>query len=212
MDKPKREIVLLVGMQGSGKSRYLRDNAEHFKGFTIISLDDLIEQRARQIHMETELPFALTLVWDNKHEIDALRDQCEKRFREALARGDNIVVDALNANPDLRQKRVGPAKESPDYDYKATAIVIHAPEEPEHMDRLCDRGMKTGHWAITRRMPQGLVSIQEDEGFDTVTEVGEPPRKRIFQDLINPTVPTMLEIVKARGKASGDKQKTELYF
>jgi predicted kinase len=82
-----------VGLPGTGKTTYIREHMEEFRGYTILSLDELVEQRLAEIQ-KSGRAISMNQIWGNRGEIKKLRALHDIKLREAIAQGENILIDA----------------------------------------------------------------------------------------------------------------------
>ncbi len=180
MAKPQRQIKMLIGLPGVGKSTYIKEHPEQFAGYTFISLEDIILKRRDEKNRETGNSYSIDDIINS--EIDSLRIVFDEKLREAVERGDNILIEAINDTPSNRQRRLQCAKNSPDYDYHSVAIVVEPPEEAEHVKRLFDRALAEGRYeSLGFAQRSKMVPVGEGE-FDEVIRIGVSPENPLFHE------------------------------
>ena len=103
-----KEIILMVGIQGAGKSTYIN---KHMRGYQLLCLDDI--------------RLSLGNVYNRRAE-PIVRAMADIMGRAFLERGLSIVVDGVNTSKYIVQKWRSLADE---YGYKLNGIHIDTPFE-----------------------------------------------------------------------------------
>ena len=171
-EKPERQFIMLIGLMGAGKSTYIEEHKEKFDGYVIISMNDIAEEYAKENNFGRE--------WVFENKIDDLRNIYSQKIKEACGRGNNIVLtDGCNFI-ERRSNYLAIAKDSCNYDYKTTAIVIHPPRKEELFKRLFNRSINEGCTSSFRKLNETRSDLPYDGEFDNpVIEVGNPEQKRL---------------------------------
>ncbi|MEQ1789159.1 MAG: AAA family ATPase [Rickettsiales bacterium] len=99
--KPDRQIVILMGESGAGKTTYLQDHAKEFEGHNIVSRDMVAHEICILKEKETGNHYFINDVYRNI-EKDVLEQKTREKFAKAVNNGDNIVVEASSLNSKLR--------------------------------------------------------------------------------------------------------------
>lgn len=180
--KPQREIRFLIGASAVGKSTYTNSLEHDFQG-TIIGMDRIIEK----LRAEREARLNITVTFDDavRHHLPEAKEIFDRQLKEAVARGDNILLDMINDRRSDRQYRVAIAKASKDYDYHAVAVVIHPPEEGEHIRRLVNRAFATGRFNAVNNSELRPIDPIEAGEFDEIRYVGVAPEKPMDMEYRN---------------------------
>lgn len=131
--KPERKFIMLIGLPGAGKSTYLREHEEEYKNFTIISIDGIAQERSKGTG------FTGTQIHDRQY--DSIVKEFSDRLNLAVQKGDNILIEGVNATFAKRSARMSGIKGSKDYTYKTKAIVINPPSEQVRMERIWKRAL-----------------------------------------------------------------------
>lgn len=88
--KPEKELVVLIGVSGSGKSTWLNNNSE-LKGHTLISVDQNLS-RGKLSYNNV----------DYKKNIDKAFKQTIVDIKGAVKNGENVVLDMTNLSREMR--------------------------------------------------------------------------------------------------------------
>lgn len=165
------EIIMMVGLPGSGKSTYLKpyktfvENGEfvEHKQYVIISTDDIIQEEAdRTGKTYSEL-------W--KSMIGPATATADKQFKDALAEGKNIIWDQTNVSA---KKRINVLRQVPDSYHKTANVFIVSLETLK--ERLTKRGQETGKhipFNVVMDMHKRFEMPTGAEGFDEINIIGE---------------------------------------
>lgn len=150
----KKELIMLVGVPGSGKSTWRNSKYNKFKDCTaIFSTDDIIEEIALNYGMTYSEIFKDCITLAEKvafHKLDIW-------FKNEHTR---IVIDRTNMSKKARKKILDKV---PD-DYEKTCIVFAYPEDIEA--RLASRPGKIIPMSIISDMLNRFEKPSLEEGFD----------------------------------------------
>lgn len=146
------KLFVLIGPPGAGKSTWRETFTELHPTAVVVSQDDLVEEYARARGVTYSTAFRTAPLKEFAKMVKA-------RFVEAVARGEDIVLDRTNMSRKSRQWFLETAR-----GYEATAIVFEA--HPIVLaDRLRRRARKTG-----KHIPQHVVTNMlrgfEDPDFE----------------------------------------------
>jgi predicted kinase len=148
-------FVCLVGVPGSGKSTFVKNN---LKGYKVISSDDLIEALAKN-RGKTYNEIFFEEIKQAERDIFVL---LEKAFFD----GDNVVWDRTNVD---KAKRATVLARVPDHYYKIAVyfeITLDAAKE-----RLTNREKETGKHIPLVALESMLAKLEpptKAEGFDEI--------------------------------------------
>jgi predicted kinase len=148
-------FVCLVGIPGSGKSTFVKNN---LKGYTVISTDTLLEEKAKELGTTYNDIF---LEYVNQAQEEALA-----AFLAALDAGSNIVWDQTNTTIEKRAKIL---PYLPPYYYK---IAVYCEIQLETaLERCIARHKATGKYipeAVLERMFNQMEPPTITEGFQEI--------------------------------------------
>lgn len=150
------DFYMMVGVPGSGKSTWLRDNFPHPAVYC--STDSIIEMRAQRDGKTYNDVF--------KEHIDSATRQMEDTMRWAFSNDVNVVLDQTNLTPKSRARKLSAVPKG----YRKIAVVLSVPEREEWLRRL-DRPGKTIPRHVLENMLTTYQPPDELEGFDQVINV-----------------------------------------
>lgn len=108
------EMVVMIGLPGSGKSTYAKEN---YPDYTIISSDTILEKIAKDLNKTYDEVF-------DKH-IGMANAEFFNQLNRAIQESENIVIDRTNLSKKSRARVLGPlVKHNRVADYKVIAILI----------------------------------------------------------------------------------------
>ena len=102
------EVVLLVGLSGSGKSTYLSNN--NFDNYEIISVDNILSKGKLNYNSI-----------DYKKNVKKAFDQTMKDMLEAIKKDKNVIIDMTNLDKENRRRKLS---KFPSTKYYKKAIVF----------------------------------------------------------------------------------------
>lgn len=204
----KKELVVLVGPPAIGKSTYIaqkfhpedvfvvsRDNivdeVSSSKGFNYDemfllppkdSIPNTLVKGMEKYGLVKEAPPWMRwtkLIFSNIQEAnEEINSKLEKRFRDGVDSGKNVVVDMTNMTANARRDALKYAK---DKDFFRRAVVFNLSESdlPELLKRMKERsqrieaagGKKTIGEDVIQRMIKSFEQIDPKEGFDRVDTI-----------------------------------------
>jgi len=154
------KLVLGVGLPGSGKTTALKPFAEANK-YTYISPDDIRREVSGDASVQTDM----RQVWDLVHE----------RTKEALERGENVVVDATFVKDWERKDFIAFARENGATKVQGVFADVSY-EIANERNKMRDRVVPEHAMERMNRFLDGDEPSVED-GFDSVFSINE------FQEL-----------------------------
>ena len=153
---------MLIGLPASGKSTwaasYIAKNPE--MAFQVVSSDAIIEEKA--------LLEGLTYSASHKKNIGCSIDEMERRFRQHVKDGINIIHDQTNLTVKTRKKHLAKVK-----GYVKTAVIF-TPAEKKWRRRFETRTAKTGKYIpefIIKNMIKNFELPTRKEGFNKVISI-----------------------------------------
>lgn len=165
-----KEILVLVGLPGSGKSTYIKEverayafqcdySGQITKPFhTVISTDSVIEEIAAELGSTYNQTFRALIRFAERYE--------KMRFREALAHGFNIIYDQTNVTAKKRKAILSSVPSQ----YRKIAVVFNPPFDILK-ERLEKRAQDTGK-VISLNMVEDMQKRFEypslEEGFNEI--------------------------------------------
>lgn len=158
------DMVLLVGLPGSGKTTYIdrlinagiiTDNVH------IASTDNIIDGMCNQNDLTYSEGF-------DKF-IKPATSKFNNDLKAAFNRGDDIYVDRTNLTSKGRAKFIRMAKNSK-HDYRCIAVVFHVDDDvlSERLDDRCKYTGKCISNSVIETMKNSYIAPHVDEGFDLV--------------------------------------------
>lgn len=154
MPTSKPTVYLLVGVPGSGKSTWIR-NQNWVKDSVLISTDDYIEAVALRLGK------TYNEVFDDyiKDATAWMLDTVERAKHE----GRSIVWDQTNVSVKSRRKKLNMLP-----DYHKIAVFFQTPEQEELNARLANRPGKNIPGYVMKSMIENLEIPSMEEGFDEI--------------------------------------------
>jgi|CXWL01.1.fsa_nt_gi predicted kinase len=192
--KPERQIVMLIGLPGAGKSTYIREHAEELKVFTIVSIDGIAQERSKGTGLTG------TQVHDKQY--DSIVKEFADRLDAAVKNGDNILIEGVNATLAKRSARLAGAKNSEQYDYKTKAIVINPPSEQVRMERIWKRAVSEHRVSF-----DGVrIEMPKKGEFDQVEYIGAVTNDpSLYSQNGNPSV-GLVELIKSTRESAKNSE------
>ncbi len=148
-------LYMLVGVPGSGKSTYIKNNNLG----VVLSTDDFIERVADSQNSTYNDVF--------KSNIKTATSVMNEMLKTAVAEERNIVWDQTNLTVSSRKNKLSRIPDT----YKKIAVVFPTPNNEELQRRLNSRPGKTIPYHIMKSMINNLQYPSKDEGFDEVVVV-----------------------------------------
>jgi predicted kinase len=154
-EQEQPELVVMVGLPGSGKSTIIR---QRYANHTIVSSDDIIEKAAAEAGKTYNDVF--------KDNIGRATMGMKIAFKEAVKNNENIVWDQTNLS---KKKRRGILQQIPDH-YRVVAVVFILPERVRS-ERAAQRTGKSIPDHVMKSMTKSYNPVTKDEGFDKIIEI-----------------------------------------
>lgn len=158
-EQEQKEILLLIGLPGSGKSTYI---SKLKKKHIVVSNDAYVEKKAKQWKVNYKEAF-------DRSDRDETVSSTFRAFDKAIKKGSNVIVDNTNMNKKERSYFL----ENAPPDYKKVAIIFDvSPKELEK--RLKSREKEVGKQIpleVLERMRKKYEKPTEREGFDEIKVV-----------------------------------------
>lgn len=148
-------VYLLIGVQGSGKSTWVRANAERLNAAVLASDEVRNELEARGIDASTEGDQVFAIV--------------EERLGRLVDEGKNVIVDATHARRRWREKHLAIARK---HGAKVVAVWLDVPLAV----CLTRNAQKPGGPRWGERVVPKEVLLGVAQGF-------EPPTKKEFDEV-----------------------------
>jgi predicted kinase len=145
---------MLIGAQGSGKTRWAERNREQLNAVVVAS-DDVRNDM-------------ITQGWGDPRDGDQVFAEVERRLRTALATGQNIILDATHSQRRFRTYALGPTRE---HGYHAVAVWFDLPLE---VVQARNAARSSGDWGARPEDPAFVASIYaalEPPGADEFDEI-----------------------------------------
>lgn len=171
----EKEIIMLIGLPGSGKSTWTNDwlmiteSSDIFIQYEVIGTDKLIDEWAAEKGITYSEAFkALSDKSDNSPSLKTFEKQMFARFEECMEQGISVIIDRTNMSTKSRQKFLSKVPA----DYNKLAIVFEI-EEEELKKRLKKRQEETGKGIpafVIANMRNAYEAPTSDE-FDSIRYV-----------------------------------------
>lgn len=151
------ELIMLVGLPGSGKSTYIK-KINKDNDYVVISSDDILEELANLDGTDYNRAFA-------KHANFAGKEMF-RRAESAIKNGDKIIWDQTNMNVKNRKRKLGMFPET----YVKRAVVFSI-DDAELNRRLKQRERETGKKIpdhVIKNMAASYQAPSRAEGFSKI--------------------------------------------
>lgn len=158
-DQP--EIMVLVGLPGSGKSTFIKQLKSE-KKYVVVSTDDIFEQLAKDAGVNYTQAF-------NTFPYKEVEREMFSSLNKALSRRDNIIVDQTNMTVKSRNRKLSMVPTG----YKKIAVVFSV-DEAELQRRLVAREKTEGKSipkSVISSMKSSYQAPTKSEGFDEIIHV-----------------------------------------
>lgn len=152
-ESTEKVLAICVGAPGTGKSTYIN---QHFKGYTVVSNDHIIEEYAKEHHMNYSEAY-------NELDSKTVKKEFNRRLQDAIKHKTRIVIDNTNMSVKARRRVLQYFDDS----WKKIAVVFHI-NRSELDKRLDTRHKETGKHIPSNVVDRMLESFQmptEQEGF-----------------------------------------------
>lgn len=151
------ELIMLVGVPGSGKSTYIKKINADGK-YVVISTDDVLEEIASDM--------GLTYSDVHRTHIGFATKEMFNRAKKAISDGKPIIWDQTNMTVKSRKKKLNMFPSS--YDKKAIVFSI---DDFELKKRLKKRAEETGKFIpdhVIKSMINSYIAPSKSEGFSKI--------------------------------------------
>jgi predicted kinase len=173
-----RQVKILVGLPGIGKTTYIKDHKKEFEGYTIIAVDDITEGRCAEKQKEFGRFFSTDEV-RSKEEVSILAE-FDSKIKAALEEGKNILIERPNVTLAKRSHLLKIIKSCKEYHYETTAIILSPPDEQKHIERLFRRAVLQGNFLSLNSVSRIPLEPIQDGEFDYIEYVGISVKKPLF--------------------------------
>lgn len=152
------EIIVLVGLPGSGKSTWIKNTlAKSDLDYVVVSSDDEIERMAAADGKTYDDVF--------QKYIGRATGMMKQNFKDAVNNGRSIIWDQTNMSP---KKRRGILQQVPS-NYRKIAVAFEV--DDEELNRRLTKRAETGKTIpphVIKSMAKSYVPPSKAEGFDEV--------------------------------------------
>lgn len=158
-----KEVIILIGVPGSGKTTYLKNVLLPKKiDYVVCSTDDLIEEKAAAVGLEYEAGYRQFSMKETEREF-------KEKIWAAIEDGKNVILDRTNLMLKGRNKMLSYFDMKRPREYKKTAILFDFTDVNKIRVRLQQRFEETGKYISENTLQQMLRQYQEP----TTTEFHE---------------------------------------
>ena len=157
-----QEYIMLIGLPASGKSSWVADYVAKNpkRNFQVASSDDILEEKALLEGLDYNSSYRKNIGFAVK--------EMERRFKQYVKCGVNIIHDQTNLSVKSRNKHLAKVK-----DYKKSAIVFTLTEN-EWRRRFEKRRAETGKDIpdfVIEKMAAGFEHPTKKEGFNKIITI-----------------------------------------
>lgn len=150
---------MLIGIPGSGKSTWIKNQNFNMNDTVIVSTDNIIEERAAAKGMTYSDVF--------QNEIKSATMEMNQNLKNAISAGKNIVWDQTNLTKKSRKPKLAQFPE----EYEKIAVVLQTPNKQELKNRLENRPGKIIPANVLLGMISQLEMPTDNEGFHSIVFV-----------------------------------------
>jgi predicted kinase len=157
-------LFVLIGPPGAGKSTWRARHLAKYPNTAVISQDDLVDAFAAQRGITYSHAFRIAPMKEFAATVKI-------RFKEAVERGDDIILDRTNMRRKARHWFLNAAR-----GYQTTAVVFHT--DPIVLeDRLHRRGKATGKFIPANVVQDMLCGYEPPDlaEFDSIKTIRSGP-------------------------------------
>lgn len=150
-------VVMMIGLPGSGKSTWIKQN---LPGIKVLSTDDLIEKYAADRGKTYSEVFAKAA--------PLAAAKFDQQLKSAAKNGESVIIDQTNMGKKSRMNKIAPFKNH----YKVAIMVSADPTELKL--RLAHRAEMTGKHIpekVIDQMARSFQTITDDEGWNEVHHI-----------------------------------------
>lgn len=152
-------VYMMIGISGSGKSTWIKNQNFNWKNTALISTDANIERVAAELGKTYSDVFSST--------IKQATSEMNQQLQQAIQNKMNIVWDQTNLTANARRSKLAKIPKN----YKKVAVFFMPPDDAELDRRLKSRKGKNIPGEVITAMKQQLEMPTEAEGFDKIIVV-----------------------------------------
>jgi len=152
-------VYMVIGISGSGKSTWIKNQNFNWKNTALISTDANIERVAAELGKTYSDVFSST--------IKQATSEMNQQLQQAIQNKMNIVWDQTNLTANVRRSKLAKIPKN----YKKVAVFLMPPTDAELDRRLKSRKGKNIPNDVIAAMKQQLEMPTEAEGFDKIIVV-----------------------------------------
>lgn len=152
------ELIMMIGLPGSGKSTWIKHHHLNYFDHVVISSDNIIEQLGAPEGLNYADAF-------NKYSSQAFA-RMKKELKDALADKKNIIWDQTNLTVRSRRKKLKGIPD--DYSLMAVAFEIDSNELLRRRGQRESEDGKTIPWRVLKNMEEQYVRPSKLEGFEKI--------------------------------------------
>lgn len=154
------KCYILVGIPGSGKSTWIKNQNFDWSNTVVASTDDYVDRAAALVGMTYSEVFKEVMPDAVKYMALVVED--------AVKKGHDIVWDQTSTTVPSRAKKFRMLPPN----YSVIAVVFKTPDKTELTRRLASRPGKEIPDHVIRTMQAGWQEPTKVEGFDSIIHVG----------------------------------------